>query len=209
MKVLGIKCVSSEKFIKKYSTISAEEAKLIVNLIKELTITRLNQVWTTDITYIKTASEGSFYLISFIDQYSKRVVAWDLTNEQKTEQILSVLKKAVETRNPQPGLIIHSDKGSQMRSKKYREYLQEHNFVCSYTSLNHSCDENAAQESFHALLKKECIYQEKLYTFNDAYLTIYNYIENFYNPIRIHSAIYYLSPANFENLAINSPCFDV
>ena len=112
--------------------------------------------------------------------------------------LIIVLKKAVISRQPSPGLIIHSDKGSQMRSKIYRAFLKKHNLIFSYTSLNHSCDENAAQESFHSLLKKECLYLKKIYTFDDAYREIYNYIEGFYNPIRIHSSIGYLSPSDFE-----------
>ena len=87
-----------------------------------------------------------------------------------------------------------------MRSKLYREFLKSKNFIFSYTSLEHSCDENAAQESFHASLKKEKLYQMKLYTFEDAYKAIYDYIEGFYNPIRLHSSIGYLSPIEFEKL---------
>ena len=135
-----------------------------------------------------------------MDYYSKKVVAWNLFENQKTDVILSVLKIAIKKRNPSPGLICHSDKGSQFRSKLYRSFLRNNNIVFSYTSLNHSCDENAAQESFHSLLKKEWLYQKKLYTFEDAYREIYNYIEGFYNPIRIHSSIGYLSPNDFENL---------
>ena len=122
----------------------------------------------------------------------------NLFSNQKTDKLILVLNKAIKSRHPSPGLIIHSDKGAQMRSKVYRRFLSEHNFIFSYTSLNHSCDENAAQESFHASLKKECIYQKKLYTFDDAFREIYNYIEGFYNPIRIHSSIGYLSPIEFE-----------
>ena len=125
-----------------------------------MSITRINQVWTTDITYIKTINEGTFYLISYIDYYSKKVVSWGLFINQKTDKILIVLKNAIKIRKPNPGLICHSDKGSQFRSKNYRLFLNKNNFIFSYTSLNHSCDENAAQESFHASLKKECIYQK-------------------------------------------------
>ena len=198
MALLGIKSIVSKSFPKKISKITDKEKSLIVNLIKDLVITHINQVWTTDITYIKTIYEGTFYLISFIDYYSKKVVAWGLFEDQKTDKILIVLAKAIKKRNPNPGLIVHSDKGSQMRSKEYRKFLSKHNFAFSYTSLNHSCDENAAQESFHSLLKKECLYQKKIYTFEDAYREIYNYIEGFYNPIRIHSSIGYVSPDNFE-----------
>lgn len=175
-----------------------DEKSLIVNLIKNLNIYKINQVWTTDITYIKTINEGTFYLISFIDYFSKKVVAWNLFYDQKADKLISVLKSAIKKRKPSPGLICHSDKGSQMRSKLYRNFLKSHNFVFSYTSLNHSCDENAAQESFHASLKKEWLYQKKIYTFEDAFREIFNYIEGFYNPIRIHSSIGYLSPVDYE-----------
>ena len=198
MKTLGIKSIVAKKFPKKISRITGDEKKKIVNLIKNLNITHINQVWTTDITYIKTINEGTFYLISFIDYFSKKVIAWNLFDRQKSEQIIIVLKSAIKKRKPNPGIIIHSDKGSQLRSKEYRKFLSNHNMVFSYTSLNHSCDENAAQESFHALLKKEWLYHKKLYNYEDAYREIYNYIEGFYNPIRIHSSIGYVSPDTFE-----------
>lgn len=200
MHIIGIRSIVSKKFPHKKSRITDDEKKLIVNLIKNLDICRLNQVWTTDVTYIQTINEGTFYLISYIDYYSKKVVAWGLFEDQKTDKLINVLTIAIKKRKPSPGLICHSDKGSQMRSKLYREFLKSHNFIFSYTSLNHSCDENAAQESFHSLLKKEKLYQMKLYTFEDAYNAIYEYIEGFYNPIRIHSSIGYLSPNNFEKM---------
>ena len=198
MAILGIKSTVAKHFPKKISRITGEEKKQIVNLIKDLKVDHLNQVWTTDITYIKTIHEGTFYLISFLDYYSKKVVAWGLFENQTTEKILLVLKKAIFSSHPNPGLIIHSDKGSQLRSKEYRSFLTSHHFIFSYTSLNHSCDENASQESFHSLIKKECLYQRDIYTFEDAYREICNYIDGFYNPIRIHSSIGYLSPNQFE-----------
>lgn len=198
MHTLGIRSIVSKRFPHRKSTMTNDEKSLIVNLIKDLKVTRINQVWTTDVTYIQTINEGTFYLISYIDYFSKKVVAWGLFEDQKTDKLLFVLKKAVKKRKPNPGLIVHSDKGSQMRSKSYREYLTNNNFVFSYTELDHSCDQNAAQESFHASLKKEKLYQMKLYTYDDAYKAIYDYIEGFYNPIRIHSSIGYLSPNNFE-----------
>lgn len=198
MDILGIRCVYSRKFPHRKSKFTKKEEQLIVNRIKGLSIVRPNQVWTTDITYIKTIYEGNYYLISFIDYYSKKVVGWGLFDNQTTESVLKVLSKAVAKRKPRPGLVIHSDKGSQFRSQTYLRYLKKHNFIVSYTSLNHSCDENAAQESFHALLKKESLYLKKLYNYEDAYRKIYNYIEGFYNPIRIHSSIGYLSPVQYE-----------
>lgn len=200
MRLIGIRSIVSKKFPHKKSTLTNNEKSLIVNLIKDLSITKINQVWTTDVTYIHTINEGTFYLISFIDYFSKKVVSWGLYDNQKTDKLIIILKVAIKKRNPSPGLIVHSDKGSQMRSNLYREFLKNNHFIFSYTSLNHSCDENAAQESFHSLLKKEKLYQMKLYTFEDAYRAIYDYIEGFYNPIRIHSSIGYLSPIEFEKL---------
>ena len=200
MHEIGIRSIVSKKFVKRKSKMSDDMKELIVNYIKDITIYRINQVWTTDITYIKTINEGTFYLITFIDYYSKKVVSWGLYENQKTDKVLKTLALAVRSRNPSPGLICHSDKGSQMTSYAYRRYLSKHNFVFSYTSINHSCDENAAQESFHAQLKKECIYLTKIYTFEDAYRVIYDYIEGFYNSQRIHSSIGYLTPNEFEKI---------
>lgn len=198
MHILGVKSIVATRFQRKTNTLKAGEKKQIVNLIKDMQVTHINQVWTTDITYIKTIKEGTVFLITFIDLYSRKVVAWDLKKEQKTQDILDVLKRAVRSRNPEPGLIIHSDKGSQFRSAKYREFLSKNRLLPSYTSLNHSCDENTNQESFHAQLKKECVYQKKIYTFNQAKYYIEDYINNFYNPVRLHSSIGYLSPVVFE-----------
>lgn len=198
MNILGIRSIVSKKFPHRKSSITDKEKSLIINLIKDLHIIKLNQVWTTDVTYIQTINEGTFYLISYIDYYSKKVISWGLYDNQQTDKLIKVLQVAINKRKPNPGLIIHSDKGSQMRSNMYRLFLSKHNLIFSYTSLNHSCDENAAQESFHASLKKEKLYQMKLYTFEDAYKAIYDYIEGFYNPIRLHSSIGYQSPDEFE-----------
>lgn len=140
MNTLGIKSIVTTKFPKKISKITNEEKMKIINLIKGLSITHINQVWTTNITYIKTINEGNFFLISFIDLYSKKVVSWGLYNDQKTEKVVETLNRAIAKRKPSPGLICHSDKGSQMRSRLYRQALSKHNFAFSYTSLNHSCD---------------------------------------------------------------------
>ena len=198
MHTIGIMSIVPKKFHRKPSALRNQERNLIINLIKDLVINRINQVWTTDITYIKTINEGTFYLISYIDLYSRKVISWDLFENQKTDKIILVLKKAIQKRKPLPGLIAHSDKGSQFRSGLYRQFLQSHYIAFSYTSLGHSCDENAAQESFHASLKKECLYQKKIYTKEDAYREIYNYIEGFYNPIRVHSSLGYFSPDEFK-----------
>ncbi len=202
MKRLEIISIPKKKFPKKKSRITGEEKRKIINLVKGLNIVRINQVWTTDITYIKT-KEGTFYLISFMDLFSRKIVGWELCKDQRKESIIKVFKKAFNDRKPKPGLIVHSDKGAQFRSFDYRAMLEKHHCLASYTSLNHSCDENTWQESFHAQLKKERIYLTKLNTFEDAQREIYDYIEGFYNLRRSHSSIGYLSPIQFEKSLIS------
>ena len=204
MKFLGIKSIHTKNFPHRKSPMTLEEKALIKNLIINLNIWRINQVWTTDITYIKTVYDGTLYLISFIDYFSKKVVGWFLSRNQKTVNIEIAFNIAFKKRKPLPGLIIHSDKGAQFRSKSYRKLLSNHHCLYSYTELNHSCDQNAAQESFHATLKKECIYNTTLYHYEDAYKTIFDYIEGFYNPKRIHSSIGGMSPVEFEKSQISS-----
>ena len=205
MRILGIKSIVIKSYRnKQMSRLSDEDKALIVNLTKNLKINHPNQVWTTDITYIKTVYDGTLYLVTFIDQFSKKVIAWNLGFKMDSELINSTLSQAILNRNPLPGLIVHSDKGSQFRAKSYRLILSQHNFVYSYTSLNHSCDENAAQESFHSLIKKEWLYQYTLYHYSDTKQLIFEYIEGFYNTTRIHSSLGYLSPLEFEEIYFSS-----
>ena len=131
MAIIGIKSIVIKKFPKRKSKLTDKEKSLIVNLIKGLKITHLNQVWTTDITYIKTIYDGTLFLISFIDYYSKKVISWGLFENQQTDKLLIVLKQAVEKRKPSPGLIVHSDKGPQMRSNNYKNYLIKNHFIIS------------------------------------------------------------------------------
>lgn len=205
MRILGIKSIVVKSYRNhNLSRISNEEKLLIVNLIKNLDITHPNQVWTTDITYIKTVYDGTLYLVSFIDLFTKKVISWQLGYKMDSSFVNSTLLSSISKANPSPGLIIHSDKASQFRAKSYRLILSKYNFIFSYTSLNHSCDENASQESFHASLKKEWLYQHTLYHFSDAHRLIFEYIEGFYNTTRIHSSLGYLSPLEFENLYFSS-----
>lgn len=198
MNILGIRSISSLKFPKKKNTMNDNEKCKIQNLIKYLDVNRPNQVWVTDITYIKTKEDGWVYLSSIIDLYSRKVIAWNIGSEMKKELVLQTLKMAFKKRNYPTNVIIHSDKASQYRSHAFRELITKHHCIFSYTSLNHSCDENAHQESFHASLKKEWLY---LYTYNtlaEVKRAVFQYIEGFYNPKRLHSSLGYVSPDTFE-----------
>lgn len=198
MKLLGISSIHSSMFPHKKSSLSAEEMALIHNLILHLNIVKPNQVWTTDITYIHTIYDGTLYLITFMDLFSRKIVGWHLSHSQKTLDVEIALNRAIKKRKPLPGLIVHSDKGSQFRSNLYRQILAEHHFIFSYTDLNHSCDQNANQESFHATIKKEWLSTRPLYHFEDAFSSIFYFIEGFYNPKRSHSSLGYISPILFE-----------
>lgn len=198
MNILGIKSTSSLSFPKKKNSMSDSEKLKIKNLIKNLDIIRPNQVWITDITYIKTKDEGWVYLSSIIHLYSRKVIAWNIGHNMRKELVIQTLEMAFMKRNYPTNVIIHSDKGSQYRSHAFRALVAKHHCIFSYTSLNHSCDENAHQESFHASLKKEWIYLQTYNTLSDVKRAVFQYIEGFYNSKRLHSSLGYVSPDTFE-----------
>lgn len=198
MRILGLISISKSNFPKTKSRITDSERSKIINLIKNLDIIRPNQVWTTDITYIKT-SRGWVYLSTIIDLFSRKVIAWNVGYNMKKELVIQTLNNAFKSRNFPINVIIHSDKGSQYRSFAYRKIIAKHHSLYSYTSLNHSCDENSNQESFHASLKKEWLYSFKFDDINDVKRACFAYIEGFYNTNRIHSSLGFVSPNDFEN----------
>lgn len=206
MNILDIHSISYTKFPKKKSTMNDKEKALIVNLIKDLDVYRPNQVWITDITYIKTKEDGWVYLSSIIDLFSRKVISWNIGHNMKKELVITTLNNAFKNRNNPSNVIIHSDKGSQYRSHAFRKLISSHHCLFSYTSLNHSCDENANQESFHASLKKEWLYHMSFNTINDVKRAVFEYIEGFYNDHRLHSSLGYLSPTDYEtNFKLNVP----
>lgn len=203
MNILGIKSSVYTTFSKQKSSLSDSEKRLIENYIKDFPINSINQIWVCDITYIKTKFDGFVYLASIMDLFSRKIIAWKVSDNMKKELIIDVFNIAYSSRKPKDIVIVHSDKGSQYRSKLYRKTLVKHHCVFSYTSLNHSCDENANQESFHSLIKKEHLYQIDLFTIDDVKRECFKYIEGFYNSKRIHSSLNYLSPNEFENQLFN------
>ncbi len=155
-----------------------------------------NHRWSTDITYIWTW-EGWLYLAVVMDLYSRRIIGWAMRKTLARELVLSALRMALEGRNPEGGLIHHSDRGSQYASDDYQRVLKRRGIQCSM-SRRGDCWDNAVVESFFATLKQELIHRRRFLTRCEATQEIFDYIEVFYNRQRRHSSLGYLSPAEFE-----------
>lgn len=156
-----------------------------------------DRVWAGDITYLATA-EGWLYLAVIIDLCSRRVVGWATSDSLETKVCLDALRDALQARHPAPGLIHHSDRGTQYASTEYRELLRQHGFVCSM-SRRANCWDNACAESFFSTLKTELVRGRVFQTHAQAKLALFEYIEGFYNRKRLHSSIGYCSPVDFED----------
>ncbi|MGI6627797.1 MAG: IS3 family transposase [Bacillota bacterium] len=157
-----------------------------------------NKAWVMDITYIATR-EGWLYLAVVIDLYSRMVVGWSIDKRMTKELVINALNVAIKRRNPSPGLICHSDRGSQYCSNAYQDLLKKHGFLCSM-SRKGECQDNACAETFFHSLKVEWIYGEPLKSRYQTKREVREYIEVFYNRQRLHSSNQYLSPCDFERV---------
>ena len=160
-----------------------------------------NQVWVGDITYIWT-QEGWLYLSTVIDLYSRKIVGWSVDKRMTKTLVVSPLQAAIRQRNPAAGLIFHSDRGSQYGSDDFIRLLGSVGAVPSM-SRKGNCWDNAVAESFFSTIKRELIFRRLFQTRKEAELSIFDYIEIFYNRVRLHSTIGGLSPENFENRIIS------
>jgi transposase InsO family protein len=153
-------------------------------------------VWVADITYIPTR-EGTFYLATVLDLGSRRCIGWAMRDTLEVELALSALRMARAARVPEPGLIHHSDRGSQYTSEDYRAELAAHGMVASMSGKG-DCYDNAVAESFFSTLEFELLRQNDWHTRDDARRAIFRYIETWYNRKRRHSTLGYVSPAEYE-----------
>jgi putative transposase len=158
-----------------------------------------NQAWLADITYIPTA-EGWLYLAVVLDMFSRRVVGWAMRDTMPQELTLAALRMAISNRHPGPGLLHHSDRGSQYAARAYRRVLDNNGMLCSM-SRKGDCWDNAPMESFFGSMKTELGGDIVFETRNEAKTAIFSFIEVFYNRRRLHSAIGYRSPADMEQIA--------
>lgn len=156
-----------------------------------------NQKWVADFTYVDTA-EGWLYLAVVLDLFSRRVVGWSMSAEMTAQFVMDALTMALWRRGRPKELLHHSDRGSQYSAEGFQRLLAHHGISCSM-SRKGDCWDNAAMESFFASLKKERVYtRPRDRTRDEARADIFEYIENFYNPVRRHSTLGQISPADFE-----------
>lgn len=195
MQVNNIKAKTKRRF--RVTTVQNSKARPSENLLKQnFTATSENKIWTGDITYLWT-KEGWVYLAVVMDIYSRKIVGWSLDSSLSTELVIRALMMAVVHRNPQTGIIFHSDRGCQYTSSLFREILKNYGIVQSNSSKG-NCYDNAITESFFHTLKTELTYWEKYQTREEAKRSIFKYIEINYNRRRLHSSLGYLSPVEFE-----------
>ena len=171
-------------------------------LDRDFDATKVNQKWVTDITYLST-KEGWVYLAAIIDLFSRRVVGYSLADNMQVKLALDAMNNAITNRQPMPGLIHHSDRGSQYTSRVYRDLLTEHGFICSM-SRRGQCWDNSVAESFFGRLKEELMPHGGWETRADAVDAVSEYIDCFYNLQRIQKRLGCMSPVGYELLAASA-----
>ena len=163
-------------------------------LNRQFKTSKPNEVWVSDITYVET-HEGWLYLTVFLDLFSRKIVGWSMSQYMTADLITNAYQMGVARRGTMPELV-HSDRGSQYASEEFRKLLAG---VCPQSmSRKANCWDNAVSESFWKTLKVELIYRQVFRTRKAATLSIFEYIETFYNKRRLHSALGYQSPEQFE-----------
>ena len=188
-------CVRRRAFV--VTTDSRHNLPVYPNLTREIKTTAINQLWVADITYIRLRTEF-VYLAVMLDAFSRRVIGWALGRTLEAELALTALRMALIERQPAPGLVHHSDRGVQYASQDYTEMLKQHKATISMSRKGNPYD-NAACESFMKTLKYEEVYRNEYRDFEDARASIGEFLERVYNQKRLHSALGYVSPAEFEN----------
>ena len=193
MREMGLKA----QWIKPYTitTIDSDFSEEYKNILDEkFNPNSPDAIWCTDITYIWTY-EGFVYLTSIMDLYSRKIISWVLSDTLETKWVVEAVNKAKRVRNVNKPLIMHSDRGRQYTAKDYEETTA--GMTLSYSKKAYPWD-NACIESFHSLLKREWINRFKIIDYNHAYKLVFEYIEAFYNTVRIHSHCDYASPNDYE-----------
>jgi transposase InsO family protein len=188
-------CVRRRAFM--VTTDSRHNLPVYPNLAREIKPTAINQLWVADITYIRLRTEF-VYLAVVLDAFSRRVIGWALGRTLQAELAVAALRMALLERKPSPGVVHHSDRGVQYASHDYTDLLKQHHATISMSRKGNPYD-NAACESFMKTLKQEEVYRNEYRDFHDAHSSIGEFLERVYNQKRLHSALGYVPPAEFEN----------
>jgi transposase InsO family protein len=198
MKEMGLRSLVVKKHLK--TSRPGTQNPRIPNRLSGISSLRTpNQVWVSDITYIWT-QEGWAYLIAILDLYSRKIISWKLHHRLTQDSVIDCVQYAWTSRKPSPGLIFHSDHGSQYTSLSCQSLLKDRGILQSLTGPNH-CYDNAVMESFFHTLKTEWTNSQSFNTRQQLKQSLFNYIEVFYNRNRRHSSIGYLAPEQFESFA--------
>ena len=187
-------CVRRRAFV--VTTDSRHHLPVYPNLAGQMVPTAINRLWVADITYIRLQMEF-IYLAVVLDAFSRRVIGWALGRTLEAELAVSALRMALAERKPQPGLVHHSDRGVQYASLSYTELLKQHQAKISMSRRGNPYD-NAACESFMKTLKYEEVYRTEYRDLTEAHAGLALFLEQVYNQTRLHSALGYLPPAEFE-----------
>jgi transposase InsO family protein len=188
-------CIRRRKFVVA-TTDSKHDRPVYPNLAKGMKLTGINQLWIADITYIRLETEF-VYLAVVLDAYSRRVIGWALGRTLEDDLTIAALRMALLLRSPGPGLVHHSDRGVQYASYEYTEILKQHQIRISMSRKGNPYD-NAACESFMKTLKYEEVYRQEYRDLAEAQASIEQFLEKIYNGKRLHSALGYLPPVEFE-----------
>ena len=179
------------------TTDSRHGGPIAPNRLRALVVRRPNQVWATDATCVLTG-QGWLYLVAVLDVFSRRVIGWAMSQLLDASLVIIALRMALNRRRHSHNLIVHSDRGAQFASAAYRQILAQHGLTASM-SRKGNCYDNAFIESFFSTLKYELVYHHRFSNLAQARTALFDYIETFYNRIRLHSSLAYQSPINFES----------
>jgi putative transposase len=188
---------------KKRTTRCDPHATPAADLLKRnFTAAAPNKIWTADITYVHT-QEGFLYVAFILDVYSRKVVGWAMATHLRTELVIDALEMALWRRKPSAGLIHHTDRGSQYTALSFGKKLEEAGIVPSMGRAGSALD-NAISESFVASLKTELLHRHRFLSREAARTAIFDYVEGFYNRLRRHSSVGYLSPSEYEDATMEA-----
>jgi len=195
MKRNGLRPKWRRKFV--HTTDSRHDLPIADNLLqRQFNPPAVDRAWVSDITYIRTRS-GWLYLAAVLDLYSRKIVGWAIAPTMTADLVCTALQMAITVRRPKPGLIVHSDRGSQYASGDHRKLLAAHHLVASM-SRKGNCWDNAVMERFFLNLKMERVWQRDYANHAEAITDITDYIVGFYNSVRLHSTLGYRAPTHYE-----------